>query len=177
MTKLTWRDPKLLATQDVVQKCLHLVWTQVQQLVTGLFTCTNKIFTSEALSHEDNRGFIICTQLLGTVNMHIQNKCIIYPWTKLCLNSFFYLYSQNNNGYYKAIPKAAEHLCTQERRRVLVPEHLSVLASSEAITWMMRPTLRRSISRNSLGSVRMNMAKYTRISCSCHGNNHRHPRA
>ena len=45
-----------------------------------------------------------------------------------------------------------------------VPEHLRVRANSEAITWMIRPTRRRNISRNNLGSVRMNIARYTRIS-------------
>lgn len=39
------------------------------------------------------------------------------------------------------------------------PSQLSVRDSSLAITWMMSPTRRRSISWNSCGSVRMNMAR------------------
>ena len=46
----------------------------------------------------------------------------------------------------------------------IIPEHLRVLASSPAMTWMTRPTRMRSISLNNLGSVRMNIARQTSTS-------------
>lgn len=39
------------------------------------------------------------------------------------------------------------------------PEHLSVLANSDAITCMIKPTLNLNISLNSLGSVLINIAR------------------